>query len=979
MRVFLSPGNASILTAQTAQFTATVTGTNNTAVTWSVNGVAPGNATVGTINASGLYTAPTVPPSPNTVTVKAASAADPNRTATASVTIVNPAPTLGSISPTTADAGSPDTTVTVTGTSFTPQSTVAASGSSLSTTFVASTQLTTVIPAAELASAGVLPVTVVTPSPGGGTSSAVNLVVQVVVGISPSTQTLMVTQTHAFTATVTGSTDQGVSWTVNDIAGGNATVGTINASGLYTAPAVPPSPNTVTVKAARVVDTGRWASASVTVMNPPPQITSVSPPTVNAGEDATVTVVGEGFSLQSMAYFSGTAIATVFDGSTQLTAEIPSTQLQAQGTYPLTVETPSPGGGTSNAIDITVLVAVTVSPPTPTLSLNQTQQFTAAVAGIPDQSVTWSVNDVPGGDSTVGTISSDGLYIAPGVLPAPNPVIVKAVSVADPTKSGDSAVTVSYPPSDNYPRLGAGSILRTPPALTQVPITGSAFALLDWTSKDGDGSEGDVIALCNTLSPLGMPHVHTTDVSVAVGYPFLAVSGIFGSNLSDGERTALVNYVQNGGVLFLWGLTDPSLMASLDAGTAYSHLGTTVRPLTFDVLTGDPALQYIDDAEEIDSSMAYLDVALTWGYVPGSAQVLATWENSEAAMLRSDLGSGRAYVFGWRARHVVTDPQLLRVPGEEPPWVNVPVLDADIQKMLLRGAYESVAGVSAQVRQFAPNGKHAALIIIHDVDDQTAYDLTAEFAQLENQLGITATFNMTTSPYYNGWIDGFYDLAGMQAIQEALDLGHDVESHSFGHFDDFAQAPFGSGTETAANYMPQYSWDLAETLGFSTLGELGVSRWLLENDFGITVENFRSGYLLISDDFLEGLRQTGYRRDSSYAAGVTRGSFPFVPFTATNGLITTYPLVEYVMAMEDPPDLSPDTLTQVVDSWEHVIRVNYRNNAPTVLNLHPVDSVRREALEQLLQRITDLDLWIGDWKTFGEFWEAQGVTCDRWP
>ena len=26
-----------------------------------------------------------------------------------------------------------------------------------------------------------------------------------------------------------------------------------------------------------------------------------------------------------------------------------------------------------------------------------------------------------------------------------------------------------------------------------------------------------------------------------------------------------------------------------------------------------------------------------------------------------------------------------------------------------------------------------------------------------------------------------------------------------------------------------------------------------------------------------------------------------------------------------------------------------------------------------------LDLWIGDWKTFAEFWEAQGVTCERWP
>jgi hypothetical protein len=86
IRALLSPGNASILTGLTAHFTATVTGTGNTAVTWSVNGITPGNATVGTIDTSGLYTAPAVPPSPNnTVTVKAASVADSSRTATASV------------------------------------------------------------------------------------------------------------------------------------------------------------------------------------------------------------------------------------------------------------------------------------------------------------------------------------------------------------------------------------------------------------------------------------------------------------------------------------------------------------------------------------------------------------------------------------------------------------------------------------------------------------------------------------------------------------------------------------------------------------------------------------------------------------------------------------------------------------------------------------------------------------------------------
>ena len=42
----------------TQTFTATVTNTPNTAVTWDVNGVAGGNSTVGTISAAGVYSAP---------------------------------------------------------------------------------------------------------------------------------------------------------------------------------------------------------------------------------------------------------------------------------------------------------------------------------------------------------------------------------------------------------------------------------------------------------------------------------------------------------------------------------------------------------------------------------------------------------------------------------------------------------------------------------------------------------------------------------------------------------------------------------------------------------------------------------------------------------------------------------------------------------------------------------------------------------
>jgi hypothetical protein len=77
------------------------------------------------------------------------------------------------------------------------------------------------------------------PSGGGTTNNST-----VGVTVSPLSISVVVTQTVTFLASVTGSSNAAVSWTVNGIAGGNPTIGTINANGTYTAPAQVPNPGT---------------------------------------------------------------------------------------------------------------------------------------------------------------------------------------------------------------------------------------------------------------------------------------------------------------------------------------------------------------------------------------------------------------------------------------------------------------------------------------------------------------------------------------------------------------------------------------------------------------------------------------------------------------------------------------------------------------------------------------------------------------
>lgn len=93
----------------------------------------------------------------------------------------NGAPTLASISPLNALAGSPSFTITVDGSGFVAGSTILWDGSPLPTTVVSGSRLNAEVPAASIAMAGSYPLSVVTPPPGGGVSPSVTFTVDPVI------------------------------------------------------------------------------------------------------------------------------------------------------------------------------------------------------------------------------------------------------------------------------------------------------------------------------------------------------------------------------------------------------------------------------------------------------------------------------------------------------------------------------------------------------------------------------------------------------------------------------------------------------------------------------------------------------------------------------------------------------------------------------------------------------------------------------
>src|SRR5258706_2465332 len=86
----------------------------------------------------------------------------------------NPIPMLYQpLVPTSVEPGSPDLTLTLSGTGFVPTSVVKWDGIALQTAFINSSKLVANVPASNVASPGTASITVFSPAPGGGTSNAV--------------------------------------------------------------------------------------------------------------------------------------------------------------------------------------------------------------------------------------------------------------------------------------------------------------------------------------------------------------------------------------------------------------------------------------------------------------------------------------------------------------------------------------------------------------------------------------------------------------------------------------------------------------------------------------------------------------------------------------------------------------------------------------------------------------------------------------
>jgi hypothetical protein len=262
------------------------------------------------------------------------------------------------------------------------------------------------------------------------TTPSTNSTGPVTVQLTPSSLTLKAGAKQQFTATVLGDNNTNVTWGVDSAGAGNSTSGTISPTGLYTAPQ---SLGTHTITATSVADTTKSASATVTVQSS----VTISPATVGLSVGATqqfsVTVDGQ----------SNPVVTWSVDGVNGGNSSVGSINDQGLyvapsqvGNHTIGANVASVGSGTTASVTV---LSLSISPGGTLLAPGATQQFSASIQGIANTSVTWTVDGTAGGNSTVGTITTAGLYTAPNATGAHT---IDASSVAYPSVSASSSLLI---------------------------------------------------------------------------------------------------------------------------------------------------------------------------------------------------------------------------------------------------------------------------------------------------------------------------------------------------------------------------------------------------------------------------------------------------------------------------------------------------------------------------------------------------------
>ncbi len=298
-----------------------------------------------------VYTPPPTLSTGVTATIVATLANCPTVHASYAVSLINPVPNVSSSNPASLLTGATQT-VSLSGTGFVPGMTVHAGGVSYPATVTSYNLASAQIPVAANA-AGAVTVAAKNPGPGGGEGAFYAIPIPVnkieltmLDQYGDATTNAPLDESLRVSALVIGSAQTGVTWSVSG-------PGSVSSSGVYTAPATMPSPQTATITATLASNPAITASYQVTLVNPVPQVQGAMPAQAVAGATTSVTVYGTGFVPGTVISSSVGTVKTTYLSPTSMLAKMTIASGDT-GIASIHAQNAGPGGGTGFSFPVAI-------------------------------------------------------------------------------------------------------------------------------------------------------------------------------------------------------------------------------------------------------------------------------------------------------------------------------------------------------------------------------------------------------------------------------------------------------------------------------------------------------------------------------------------------------------------------------------------------------------------------------------------------
>jgi len=628
--VTVSPATATVSASGTQQFAATVTGSTNTAVNWTIS---PATG-AGSINASGVYSAPTSVTTPQTVTITATSAANTAVSASGTVTL-KATPTIsisnlpsnavyvGSFTPTFTYTGDGTPSVTSNSTSICTVSSgvvnfVGVGTCSLTPSATIGTRYTAVTGTAQNFSVSKASATVtLTPSslsqtytssplPVSSTTSPAGL--SVTYTYNGSSTVPSAAGSYAVVATISDANYTGTASGTLNIAKASATVTLTPSSLLQTYTGSPLSVTSTTSPAGlSVTYTYNGSSTAPSAAGSYPVVATISDANYTGTASATL-VIAKAAATVTLAQSS---LAQTYTGSPlSVTSTTSPTGLSVTYTYNGSSIVPSAAGSYP--------VAATISDP----NYTGTSTGLLVIAKANPSLITWpTASNIYYGQTLANSILSGGASTPAGTFAFTTPTTAPSV--------GTAAQSVTFTPTDsvNYNAVVGSANVTVTKATPTVSIWPTATSITNGQTLTSSTLSGGTATVSGTFAwttPTTVPAAGTTSQNVIFApsdsINYSTVTGSVSVTVSapqctgSYQRTIVIDHtkVPNTDQInfpFLFNTTDPTLATTANGGHVYSPNGNDI------VFSADP-----NGATKLDYELEKYDPAngqvVAWVRIP---------------------------------------------------------------------------------------------------------------------------------------------------------------------------------------------------------------------------------------------------------------------------------------------------------------------------------------------------------------------------